>query len=114
MATARGNNRGPEWRQRAAERLDRVLALPMLVLTLAFLVVVLPVVVPGLPPGARQALDAADMGIWAAFLAEYLARLQVAPNRLSFIVHNPLDLLLVAVPYYARCRCCGRCGSSAA
>jgi voltage-gated potassium channel len=61
-------------------------------------VLVLPVVVPGLPPGARQALDAADMGIWAAFLAEYLARLIVAPNRLSFIVHNPLDLLLVAVP----------------
>jgi voltage-gated potassium channel len=71
----------------------------MLVLTLAFLVIlVLPVVVPGLPPGARQALDAADTGIWAAFLAEYLARLLVAPSRLSFIVHNPFDLLLVVVP----------------
>jgi voltage-gated potassium channel len=71
----------------------------MLVLTLAFLVIlVLPVLVPGLPPGAREALDVADMGIWAAFLAEYLARLLVAPSRLSFIVHNPFDLLLVAVP----------------
>jgi voltage-gated potassium channel len=71
----------------------------MLVLTLAFLViVVLPVLVPGLPPGARQALDAAEMGIWAAFLGEYLARLLLAPNRLSFIAHNPFDLLLVIIP----------------
>lgn len=99
MTTARGNRPVPEWRQHAAERLDQVLALPMLVLTLAFLVtLMLPVLVPGLPPGTRQALDAADMGIWAAFLAEYLARLLVAPNRLSFIVHNPFDLLLVVVP----------------
>jgi voltage-gated potassium channel len=99
MATVRGNGQGAGRRQQAAERLDRLLALPMLVLTLAFLVVmVLPVVVPGLPPEARQALNAADMGIWAAFLAEYLARLVVAPRRLSFILHNPFDLLLVLIP----------------
>lgn len=55
-------------------------------------------VVLGLPPGARQALDAADLGIWAAFLAEYIARLLVGPSRLSFIAHNPFDLLLVIIP----------------
>ena len=71
----------------------------MLLLTVAFLVIlVLPVAVPGLPPGARRALDAADMGIWAAFLAEYLARLLVAPDRLSFLVRNLFDLLLVVIP----------------
>jgi voltage-gated potassium channel len=71
----------------------------MLVLTLVFLVVlVLPVLFPSLPPGARETLDAVDLGIWAAFLAEYLARLFVAPNRFSFIWHNPFDLLLVVIP----------------
>jgi voltage-gated potassium channel len=99
MARVRGNGQVAGWRQQAAERLERLLALPMLVLTLAFLVVlVLPVALPDLPPDAQRALDAADMGIWAAFLVEYLARLLVAPSRLSFMLHNPLDLLLVVIP----------------
>jgi voltage-gated potassium channel len=71
----------------------------MLVLTLVFLVVlVLPVVYPELPPGARATLAGIDLGIWAVFLAEYLARLFVALNRLVFILHNPFDLLLVVIP----------------
>jgi voltage-gated potassium channel len=95
------NRRGqaPGWRRQAAERLDQLLALPMLVLTLVFLaVLVLPVIYPDLPPGARSTLDAIDLGIWAAFLAEYLARLFVAPSRLAFVRRNPLDLLLVVIP----------------
>ncbi len=44
---------GPAWRRRAAERLDQLLALPMLVLTLV--VPVLPVIYPDLPPGAPKA-----------------------------------------------------------
>lgn len=89
----------PRWRRPAAERLDQLLALPMLVLTLVFLVVmILPAVYPDLSPGARSALEAIDLGIWAAFLAEYLARLFVAPDRLRFIIRNPFDLLLVVIP----------------
>jgi voltage-gated potassium channel len=71
----------------------------MLVLTLVFLVVlVLPVVYPELSAGARATLAAIDLGIWAVFLAEYLARLFVAPDRLRFILRNPFDLLLVVIP----------------
>jgi len=93
------HGRVPGWRRPAAERLDQLLALPMLVLTVVFLVVmVLPVLYPDLSPGARASLAAIDLGIWAAFLAEYLARLFVAPNRLAFILHNPFDLLLVVIP----------------
>lgn len=78
----------------------------MLVPTLAFLMIlVLPVVFPQLPAGVRGALDAADLGIWAAFLAEYLAHLLVAPDRLSFILRNPFDLLLVASKH-RRWHCC--------
>jgi voltage-gated potassium channel len=89
----------PGWRRQAAQRLDQLLALPMLVLTLVFLaVLVLPVIYPDLPTGARSALDAIDLGIWAAFLAEYLARLFVAPARLTFIRRNVFDLLLVVIP----------------
>lgn len=76
----------PRWRQQATERLDQVLALPMLVLTVMFLaVLVLPVIYPDLLAGSRSALEAIDMGIWTVFLAEYLARLFVAPDRLAFV-----------------------------
>ena len=95
------NRRGQvsRWRRPAAERLDQLLALPMLVLTVAFLIVmVLPVLFPDLPPGARAALAATDMGIWVAFLAEYLARLLVAPDPRAFITRNVFDLLLVVIP----------------
>ena len=89
----------PGWRAPVARRLDQLLALPMLVLTAVFIVVlVLPVINPHLSPGTRTALDAVDLGIWAAFLAEYLARLFVAPNRFDFVRRNLFDLLLVVVP----------------
>lgn len=89
----------PRWRRPTAERLDQLLALPMLVLTLVFLVVmIVPAIYPGLPQEARAAMAAIDLGIWVAFLAEYLARLYVAPDRLRFIIRNPLDLLLVVIP----------------
>lgn len=71
----------------------------MLVLTLVFLVVlVLPDIGPHLSPGTLSALNAIDVGIWAAFLAEYLARLLIAPNRVAFVVRNVFDLLLVVIP----------------
>lgn len=89
----------PRWRRPTAERLDQLLALPMLMLTLVFLVVmIIPVIYPGLPHEARAVMAALDLGIWAAFLAEYLARLFVAPDRLRFIIRNPFDLLLVVIP----------------
>ena len=89
----------PGWRAPAARRLDQLLALPMLVLTVAFIVVlVIPVINPHLSPGMRTALDAVDLGIWAAFLTEYLARLFVAPDRLDFARRNLFDLLLVVIP----------------
>ena len=87
------------WRRPTAERLDQLLALPTLVLTVVFLVVmVLPVLYPDLPPQARATLAAIDLGIWVAFILEYLARLFVAPNRMTFITRNVFDLLLVVIP----------------
>ena len=97
--TMKRHGQVPEWRRPAAERLDQLLALPMLALTVVFLAdLVLPVLYPDMPPTARATLGPIDLGIWAAFLAEYLARLFVAPNRVAFILHNPLDLLLVVIP----------------
>jgi hypothetical protein len=48
-------------------------------------VLVLPAIYPDLPAGSRSALEAIDLGIWTVVLAEYLARLFVAPDRLAFV-----------------------------
>lgn len=99
MKSGKAHGEVPEWRRATAKRLDQLLALPMLVLTLIFLIVlVLPILNPHMSPATRAALDAIDLGIWAAFLAEYLARLFVAPYRLAFVRHNVFDLALVVIP----------------
>jgi voltage-gated potassium channel len=99
VRTGKGQGEVPERRRATAARLDQLLALPMLVLTLVFLVVlVVPVLNPHLSPGARAALAAINLGIWAAFLVEYLARLLVAPDRFRFVTHNVFDLALVVIP----------------
>lgn len=83
-------------RRQTAERLDPLLALPVLVLSFALIVIlVLPVAFPDLPPGASSVLAPADL---AAFLAEYLDRRLVAPDQLAFICQNPFDLLLAVIP----------------
>jgi hypothetical protein len=59
---------------------------------------IIPVINPGLPHEARAAMAAIDLGIWVAFLAQHLARLYVTPDRLKFIIRNPLNLLLAVIP----------------
>lgn len=99
MGKRRARAEPPAWRPAAARRLDQLLALPMLVLTLVFLIVVVILIVDRhMPPTTRSILNTIDIGIWTAFLAEYLARLFVAPKRLTFIRRNIFDLLLVVIP----------------
>lgn len=99
MKAGKGHGEVSERRLATAARLDRLLALPMLVLTAVFLAaLVLPVLDTHLSAGTRTALAAVNLGIWAAFLAEYLARLYVAPDRFHFVRHNVFDLALVVIP----------------
>ncbi|WP_436778157.1 potassium channel family protein [Yinghuangia sp. YIM S09857] len=39
-----------------------------------------------------------EYGVWAAFLADYLVRLRLAPHRWEFVRTHPLDLAAVALP----------------
>lgn len=89
-----------EWRQPAHDRLRRVLDLPMIVLSLGFVVVlVVPAAYPHLSPTARSELNAADYGLWAAFFVEYVALVATAPRRWEYVRRHPFDLLLVAIPF---------------
>ena len=44
------------------------------------------------------AFDTVDYFVWAAFLAEYVAKLSLATDRWHFVRHHLFDLAMVAVP----------------
>ena len=89
-----------EWRQPVHDRLRRTLDLPMVVLSLGFVVVlIIPAAYPHLSARSRTDLAAANYGLWAAFAVEYVALVVTAPNRWTYVRRHPLDLLLVAVPF---------------
>lgn len=45
-------------------------------------------------------LDAALWAVWALFVADYLVRLVLAERTWRFIYRHPLDLLIVAAPFF--------------
>lgn len=72
---------------------------PLLVLALVFLVVlVLPLVVSDLSRPVRTVLLIANVAIWAAFAADYLAKLALALDRRLFVRQHVPDLIVIVVP----------------
>jgi voltage-gated potassium channel len=81
------------------ERIRRATDLPMLLLSIAFIVIIVwPIAMPHLGHGTRMALTAADDGIWAAFALEYAALVITAPNRRRYVLSHVPDLLMVLLP----------------
>lgn len=81
------------------ERLRRATDLPMLLLSVAFIVVIVwPIADPHIGSTTRTALTAADDGMWAAFALEYAALVITAPHRRRYVVSHVPDLLMVLLP----------------
>jgi voltage-gated potassium channel len=88
-----------EERERRYAAAEKVLATPMLVLSLLIIpVLLLPMAWPTMPTTERATLDAADTGIWIAFAAEYLLLLVLAPDRGRYLRTHLVELALVALP----------------
>jgi voltage-gated potassium channel len=80
--------------RRFSARVDPV----MMVLALLWLPVLVVPLVTDLHGWVDVAFAAADYFVWAAFLAEYVAKLTLAADRWHFVRHHLLDLAMVAVP----------------
>lgn len=86
---------------RSQERYDRAvkrLQLPMTVLALALLPVLLLPVLYDLSADAQRALSIASAVLWAAFVAEYVLLLRLAPDRRRHVRTHLPDLVLIALP----------------
>jgi voltage-gated potassium channel len=80
--------------RRFSARVDPV----MTVLALLWLPVLVVPLVTQLHGWVDVAFAAVDYFVWAAFLAEYIAKLTLAADRWHFVRHHLLDLAMVAVP----------------
>jgi voltage-gated potassium channel len=89
-------------RARASGAYDRFVAKTedaMLGLALAFAVVIVwPILDRDMDPTLRLLLEVLDGLIWAVFVAEYVVKLTLAPDRRAFFRTHLLDLLLIAIP----------------
>jgi voltage-gated potassium channel len=86
-------------REQRHEQVRRLFELPMLVMSIAFIVVIVwPLADPHVGGRTRTALDVANYGLWAAFAVEYGALVITAPARRRYVLTHLPDLLLVALP----------------
>jgi voltage-gated potassium channel len=78
---------------------ERATALPMLVLSVAFIGVIgIPLITP--LHGSMQTLfDALDWGIWAAFAIELTIKTYLAPSAGAYLRRHWYDVVIVAVPF---------------
>ena len=96
MTDQDGSAQAENWRERLAvlDQLDDWLRTPMLVLSFAWLVLV----VVELAWGASPALGWVSTAIWIVFVLEFLLRLALAPEKLAFLRGNWLTVLALLAP----------------
>jgi voltage-gated potassium channel len=81
------------------ERVETALDTPMLLLSLIFIPVLLIPVIFDLPSGTGNTFDVVGWAIWAAFVAEFLLLLWLAPSRRAMIRGHLFDLAVIVLPF---------------
>jgi voltage-gated potassium channel len=81
------------------EKWERRTEVPMLIVSLVFLVVILiPLIFTQLPVPVRQVLTVVETLLWVAFVVDYVIRFLLAPNRWRFFYTHIPELIVIAVP----------------
>lgn len=91
-----------QWSRRDGEAYERAKAFlewPMVVLSAVFVPVVVVPLVMDTSPGLTTTLEGMAWLIWAAFAAEYLLLLWLAPDRWKMFRTHLLDLAIVLLPF---------------
>ncbi len=73
---------------------------PMLILTLAYLILFIVRVSYNLPPHMVKAIDTADFCIWFIFLLEFIILLTLSLDKVKFVKTHAIDLLIVIIPLF--------------
>jgi voltage-gated potassium channel len=84
--------------QDAYDRFSAAVQLPLTVLAVLWLPILVAPLAVHLPADASNTFTAIDYFVWAAFTAEYLIKLYLAPSRRQFFTRHLIDLAVVAMP----------------
>jgi voltage-gated potassium channel len=86
--------------QDAYDRFSAAVDIPLMVITIAWLpVLIVPLITP-VHGAMAQTFAVIDYLVWALFALEYLIKLFVSPSRAHYFKTHILDLLIVAVPFF--------------
>jgi voltage-gated potassium channel len=89
----------PKHRRALSERIERASRLPMVLLSIVFLIsVALPELVE-LPADLVETLEAVNWLIWAIFAFELGLMTYLAPNRWRYLLSHWVDVITVLVPF---------------
>ena len=81
------------------ERWEKRAEIPLLLLAVAFLIAYAwPVLDPRMSPDLRTSLEVASWTVWAAFIADFAARLYLADDRRAYAVAHWYDVGLILLP----------------
>jgi voltage-gated potassium channel len=84
--------------QQAYERFSAAVELPLTILSLMWLIVLIPPLVIQLPAAIASTFEAIDYFVWACFVVEYGVKLYLAPSRRRFVAQHILDLVVILLP----------------
>lgn len=89
----------PERKARLYERVDRLTATPMLILSVIFLFVLLIPYAVTLDAATQEAFDVVSLLIWFAFALELVVKVGLCEQRLRYLVTHWIDVLIVVFPF---------------
>lgn len=100
--TKSGREPGPETAERLdmLEQLEDWIEKPMLILSFAWLVLILAELVWG----ASELFEVFGTAIWIVFILEFLLRLSLAPEKVRFLAANWITLIALIVPAFRMLR----------
>lgn len=81
------------------ERIERLTALPMLVLAILYIPLFVAGYLPGVPADVRSSAASAEDVIIALFAIDLVVRVAVAKRRLAYLRAHWLDVMIVVVPF---------------
>jgi voltage-gated potassium channel len=80
------------------QRYERVTAIPMIVVSLAFVALLVYPIAVTTSSAVDADLRAVNWILWAIFAMDYVIRFTLAPKKLKFVQHNLIDLAVVVLP----------------
>lgn len=95
MTTADGTDDREIRYRAAADRFE----IPMLIASLLVIPIVILPLAEDLSSSAERGLFWVSVGVWLAFVAEFLALLYLAPNKTAMVRERRFELLLIVVPF---------------